>query len=105
MGKFASRRLGRNSPVINKEFGCVCMESIQSSQGGPDFYYTLVKCIGHEIQEVDKNTCGSREGGSEEIEANRGYQEVFFPKWLSNMVVVKKKIGKWKVCVDFTDLN
>ena len=32
-------------------------------------------------------------------------KEVFFPKWLSNTVVVKKKIGKWKVCVDFTDLN
>ena len=22
-------------------------------------------------------------------------REVFFPKWLSNMVVVKKKNGKW----------
>ena len=32
-------------------------------------------------------------------------QEVFFPKWLSNTVVVKKKNGKWQVCVDFTNLN
>ena len=31
--------------------------------------------------------------------------KVFFPKWLSNTMVVKKKIGKWRVCVDFTDLN
>ena len=31
--------------------------------------------------------------------------EIFFPEWLVNTVVVKKKNGKWRVCVDFTDLN
>ena len=31
--------------------------------------------------------------------------EVFYPSWLSNIVVVKKKTSKWKVCVDFTSLN
>ena len=32
-------------------------------------------------------------------------KEVFYPKWLANTVVVKKKSGKWHVCVDFTKLN
>ena len=32
-------------------------------------------------------------------------REIFFPEWLANTVVVKKKNGKWRVCVDFTDLN
>ena len=32
-------------------------------------------------------------------------KEVFFSEWLSNMVVVKKKNGKWRVCEDFTDFN
>ena len=32
-------------------------------------------------------------------------REIFFLKWLANTVVVNKKIGKWRVCVDFTDLN
>ena len=32
-------------------------------------------------------------------------KEVFYPEWLVNTVVVKKKIGKWRVCVNFTDLN
>ena len=32
-------------------------------------------------------------------------KEIFFPDWLANTVVVRKKNGKWKVCVDFTDLN
>ena len=32
-------------------------------------------------------------------------KEVFYPEWLVNTVIVKKKSGKWQVCVDFTDLN
>ena len=32
-------------------------------------------------------------------------KEIFFLKWLANTVVVKKKNSKWRVCVDFTDLN
>ena len=32
-------------------------------------------------------------------------KEIFFPEWLVNTVVVKKKNGKWRVCVDFTGLN
>ena len=32
-------------------------------------------------------------------------KEVFYPEWLANTVVVEKKNEKWRVCVDFTDLN
>ena len=32
-------------------------------------------------------------------------REVHFPRWLANVVIVQKKNGKWRVCVDFTDLN
>lgn len=32
-------------------------------------------------------------------------KEAFYPKWLANTMVVKKKSGKCKVCVDFTFLN
>ena len=32
-------------------------------------------------------------------------KEVYYPKWLANTIVVKKKNEKWRVCVDFTDLN
>ena len=32
-------------------------------------------------------------------------KEVFYPVWQANTFVVKKKSGKWRVCVDFTDLN
>ena len=32
-------------------------------------------------------------------------REVQYPDWLANPVVVKKKNGKWRVCIDFSDLN
>ena len=32
-------------------------------------------------------------------------KEVFYPEWLANIVVVKKKSRNWRVCVDFTNLN
>ena len=35
----------------------------------------------------------------------RAIKEVFYPKWLANIVVVKNKNGKWRVCVDFIHLN
>ena len=30
---------------------------------------------------------------------------VKYPTWLSNVVLIKKKNGKWRMCVDFTSLN
>ncbi|XP_030963996.1 uncharacterized protein LOC115985174 [Quercus lobata] len=35
----------------------------------------------------------------------RFIQEVYYPDWLANVVMVKKANGKWRMCVDFTDLN
>ena len=32
-------------------------------------------------------------------------REVKYPEWLANVVVVLKKGSKWRVCIDYTDLN
>uniref|UniRef100_A0A2N9IZJ8 Reverse transcriptase domain-containing protein n=1 Tax=Fagus sylvatica TaxID=28930 RepID=A0A2N9IZJ8_FAGSY len=32
-------------------------------------------------------------------------REVSYPDWLVNVVIVKKSNSKWRMCVDFTDLN
>ena len=32
-------------------------------------------------------------------------REVYYPDWLANVVMVKKASGKWRMCMDFNDLN
>ncbi|KAL0286559.1 UNVERIFIED_CONTAM: Transposon Ty3-G Gag-Pol polyprotein, partial [Sesamum angustifolium] len=32
-------------------------------------------------------------------------EEIQFPEWLSNVVLVLKPGGKWRMCIDFRDLN
>ena len=35
----------------------------------------------------------------------RAVREVEYPEWLANVVLVKKENGKWRLCIDFTDVN
>ena len=32
-------------------------------------------------------------------------QEVYYLNWLANVILVKRANGKWRMCVDFIDLN
>ena len=32
-------------------------------------------------------------------------KEVHYPEWLPNVFIVKEANGKWRMCVDFIDLN
>ena len=32
-------------------------------------------------------------------------KEVYHPEWLANPILVQKKNGKWRMCVDYTSLN
>ena len=32
-------------------------------------------------------------------------REVEYPEWLANVVLVKKVNDKWRLCIDFTDIN
>lgn len=45
---------------------------------------------------------------AEEVErllVARFIKEAHYPEWLSNVVLMKKSNGKWRMCVDFTNLN
>ena len=35
----------------------------------------------------------------------RFIREIKYPEWLANVVVVPKKGGKWRICIEYTDLN
>ena len=39
------------------------------------------------------------------LQQNGFIRAVKYPEWLANVVVVPKKGNKWRVCVDYTDLN
>ena len=32
-------------------------------------------------------------------------QEVYYPEWLANIVLIKKANKKWRACIDYIDLN
>ena len=32
-------------------------------------------------------------------------RKVHYTKWLANVVLIKKANGKWRMCVDYIDLN
>ena len=32
-------------------------------------------------------------------------REVIHPTWLANIVMIRKSNGKWRLCIDYTDLN
>ena len=35
----------------------------------------------------------------------KAMREVEYPKWLANLVLVKKANEKWRLCINFTDIN
>ena len=41
----------------------------------------------------------------EKLQKDCFIEDVKYPDWLANVVMVKKKNNKWRMCVDFTDLN
>ena len=48
-------------------------------------------CLSKEHAEAVKNEVTT-------LKQAEAIKEVFYPQWLANIVVVKKKTGKWRVC-------
>jgi hypothetical protein len=59
-------------------------------------------------QKLRKMSDDKAEGARNEFKrllSVRVIREVTYPEWLANTVMVKKTNGKWRMCIDFTDLN
>jgi hypothetical protein len=59
-------------------------------------------------QRLQKMSNDKAEGARNEVKRllNVGIiREVTYPEWLANTVMVKNANGKWRMCIDFTDLN
>jgi hypothetical protein len=59
-------------------------------------------------QKLQQTSDDKAEGAWNEVKRllNAGViREVTYPQWPANTVMVKKANGKWRMCIDFTDLN
>jgi hypothetical protein len=59
-------------------------------------------------QKIQKMSDDKVEGARNEVKrllSARVIREMTYPEWLANTVMVKKANAKWRMCIDFTDLN
>ena len=54
---------------------------------------------------LDKDRSKALKEEVEKLKENEFNRVAFYPSWVSNPVLVPKSNGKWRTCVDFTDLN
>jgi hypothetical protein len=57
------------------------------------------------LRQFDEEKCRAIGEEIHRLLAARFIKEVFHPEWVANPVLVKKKNGKWRMCVDYTSLN
>jgi hypothetical protein len=68
----------------------------------------VVSSFTQKKQRLQKMSDDKAEGARNEVKRllSAGViREVTYPEWLANTVMVKKANGKWRMCIDFTDLN
>jgi hypothetical protein len=57
------------------------------------------------LGKMTKEKVKAAEAEVQRLQDAKVIREVLYPLWLANTVPVKMKNGKWRMCVDFTDLN
>ena len=54
---------------------------------------------------LDKERIKALKEEVEKLRENGFIREAYYPSWVANPVLVPKPNGKWRTCVDFTNLN
>jgi hypothetical protein len=57
------------------------------------------------VRKMSEEKVKAVEAGVQRLQDAKVIREVNYPVWLAKTVPVRKKNGKWRMCVDFTDLN
>ena len=63
------------------------------------------KPIKQRLRRFNSDKCKAIREEIEKLISAGFIREVYHPEWLANPVLVKKKNGKWRMCVDYTSLN
>jgi hypothetical protein len=63
------------------------------------------RAVQQQLRRFDKERWGAIGAELRKLLEAGFIKEVFHPTWLANPVLVKKKNGKWRMCVDYTSLN
>jgi hypothetical protein len=57
------------------------------------------------LRKMSEEKAKAVEAEVQRLQEAKVIREVKYPVWLANTVPMRKKNGKWRMCVDFTDLN
>jgi phage FluMu protein gp41 len=57
------------------------------------------------LRKISEEKLKAVEAEVQRLQDAKVIREVKYPVWLANTLPVKKKNGKWRMCIDFTDLN
>jgi hypothetical protein len=63
------------------------------------------KPVKQRLRRLDEEKCRAIGKDIARLLAVGFIKEVYRPEWLANLVLVRKKSGKWRMCVDYMSLN
>jgi len=67
--------------------------------------YKEAKSIAQKKRKLGEERCKATQEETDKLVQARFIQKAHYTTWLANVVMVKKANGKWRMCVDYTDLN
>jgi len=67
--------------------------------------YKEARYISQKKCKLDEERRLAAKDEADKLLSTRFIEEAHYNTWLSNVVLVKKANGKWRMCVDYTDLN